>query len=384
MRCFEMNRVLASVTLACALLLGCSGSASASDERSTYMSSFEKRVTDRSEVAATYSAVNKMVNSDSTITSKEEREQLALNILQQAANPLSINQGKHNTCAFAAIESRIYTLYPHAAADLIMQVATTGKYRTTRGEVIELDQALLRADDESRTHGYANRSYASQLFQLTTANVYWQRQEEDPRGIKSGAGTIHYIQKKPSSVLSDDTGERLQIFWPDGIVETVVDDSGKPMCEPCVSLAEIQEVGNIVAEVPQQTFVIAGKKFDKGQKYIPVKSMDDLRHKLLETQQQARMPLVAAVDSTRSWFTKDPTLHKFAGGWYTLRADQNFKNRRALADNGSRSGWHAICITAYDPQSDRVSIDNFWGPHADHVGENAISLTDLYSAFTSN
>lgn len=344
---------------------------------------FEIRVTDQNQVISTYRELREMLAAETKLTSNLERAQLATEVLKQAACPININQGNHNTCAFAAIEARIYTLYPHAAAQLLRQVASTGRYLTSNSESIKLDASNLRADNEATMPGYGNRSYASQLFQITAANIYWQRQQEDPRGIKCGVGRIYYTQKPASLLLHSDTGERLQIRWEDGVIETVVDDSGRPMCQPCVSLTEVQEVGTIVASSPQSTFVIAGRKFDRSQKYIPVKSMEDLRRKLTDSQTDRSMPLVAAVDSKRGWFAEDPTARKMAGGWYTLE-DSRVKTKRPLADAVPNGGWHAVCITGYDAINDTVSIDNFWGPHADHLGDKAISLSDLYSAIASN
>jgi hypothetical protein len=44
-----------------------------------------------------------------------------------------------------------------------------------------------------------------------------------------------------------------------------------------------------------------------------------------------------------------------------------------------RSDWHVVCITDYNPNEDKVAIDNFWGPKSDHLAESMISLHTLYS-----
>lgn len=299
--------------------------------------------------------ISRMLSAKEAATTLEQRKRLAADILRQVSNPMLINQGRHNTCALAAAEARTYTLYPLAAVDLLCQVAVSGTYVTDAGEKIVMDTASLEPDPEATIGGYGSRSYASQLFQLTAANIYWQRQQHDPRGIDCRRGSIHYIQKPISLVIPNDTGERLQIKWDDGTIETVVEDSGRPVSHPCVSLAEVQKIGSMVAHQPNDTFVIAAKKFDPKQKYIPVKSVDDLRSQLIRCQRSYKMPLIAAVDLKSEMFKDD-----------------------------ANDGWHAVCITAYDAQHDSVSVDNFWGPNGDRVGEKSITLSQLYSAISAN
>lgn len=299
--------------------------------------------------------ISRMLSAKEAVTTPEQRQRLAADILRQVKNPMLINQGRHNTCALAAAEARTYTLYPLAAVDLVCQVAINGTFVTDAGEKIVMDKANLQPDAEATIGGYGSRSYASQLFQLTAANIYWQRQQRDPRGIECQRGSIHYIQKQISLVIPNDTGERLQINWEDGTIETVVEDSGRPVSHPCVSLAEVQKIGSMVAHQPNDTFVIAAKKFDPRQKYIPVKSVDDLRSQLIRCQRSFKMPLIAAVDLKSEMFKDD-----------------------------ANNGWHAVCITAYDAQNDSVSVDNFWGPNDDRVGEKSISLPQLYSAISAN
>jgi hypothetical protein len=322
------------------------------------------------------------LNAKTKVTTFEQRLKLASDILAQAANPLTINQGKHNTCAFAAIESRTYTRHPRAAADLIRQIATTGKYLTARGQKISIDPSNIAPDSEATAGGYGARSYASQLFQITSANVFWQSQGKDPRGIECPVGSIRYVQKPISLIIPNDTGERLLIEWEDGCTETVVSDSGRPVCEPCVALGDVQQVGALVAERDDDVFVIASKKFDRTQKYIAVKSVDDLRKKLIESRNHSNLPLIAAVDSTCGWFKRDPNLQRFAGGWFTLSENRG-PAKQSLTNTETNTGWHVVCITDYNPHEDTVSIDNFWGPHADHIGNNSMPITDLYSAINA-
>ncbi len=349
------------------------------DRIPSLVATFERRMTDNAQIEKTYQEIREMLAAASSVTSVQERAQLAAEVIEQAACPLNIDQGRHNTCAFAALEARTYTLYPCAAAALVKQVALTGRYITGGNDEIEVDAKNVHPDGEAMLHGYGSRSFASQLFQITAANVYWQRQDKDPNGIKCGRGDIRYIQKAGISCFRGDTGERLEIHRASDVVETVVDQVGTPMFEPCVALTEVQDVGTVLAQVPQKMFVIASKKFNKQQKYLPVKSMEDLRRKLSDCQSGSAMPLVVAVDLRRGWLANEPMMRRVTANMGSNQQTSRFPQGR-LSNDVSNSRWHAVCITAYNLENDTVSIDNFWGPHADHVGDNAIPVSELYAA----
>lgn len=327
--------------------------------------------------------LDELVHAPSAVTSQTERELLVASIKKHAAEPGSVNQGKHNTCALAALETRMYRRNPVAVAELLKDVATRGSCTLASGRTVQIDQASLRPDQEARCAGYGLRSYASQLFQIATANIYWQSQEKDPRGIECGAGKIKYVQRAALAGLPQDTGERLLIDWGDGTLETVVDDGGTPVSQPCLSLSEVQRLARLLENSVEQTFVIAAKRFDRGSKYIAVSSIEDLRRKLIQLKQQQALPLVAAVDSNAGWLAREAQLNRLPGGWYTLDARMD-PGKHNLAQPDSKAGWHAICVTDFDVERNAVSVDNFWGPHADHLNDKAISINDFYAAITSN
>jgi hypothetical protein len=113
-----------------------------------------------------------------------------LQALRQAADPLIITQGAHPTCALASLETSLYKNNPAQATRLVNEVLRTGKFITTDGTEIKIDPLSLRPEDRSlaanktKFHDpneiFGYRSYASQVFQNTVANIYWQRQTETP------------------------------------------------------------------------------------------------------------------------------------------------------------------------------------------------------------
>ena len=339
---------------------------------------FENRIHDTAEISATYRAVEQFLADDHTVVDADEKSYIAWQILHQAADPCSINQGHHNTCALAALESRMFSKYPSIAADVVTQVASSGSYRDARGNQINIDPGNIHADCESGRGKIDDRSHASQLFQLSAANEYWQTRQTDPRGLRCGKGRIQYIQKNTRTM--DDTGERLVIKWDEGVVETVVEDSGLPMSEPAITLANVQEISNLMLPGKQDTFVIGGDKFDKSQKYLAVKTMGDLRNRLSNGRNGASLPIVAAVNPEAGCFKGDLD-QSGDRTWSSVPLEsQRGDQRRTLGGGKSKACWHAVCITDYDAETDMVSVDNFWGPGADHVGANAVKLAQLYDA----
>jgi hypothetical protein len=107
--------------------------------------------------------------------SMELRLRLAQQILEQVANPNLVFQGNHGTCNVAA-GAEIYTYYanPSQAAKLVVDIATTGRYSAADGTEVSID---------NHPHGTSflqslppgSRSYASELFQVTAANLFWEK-----------------------------------------------------------------------------------------------------------------------------------------------------------------------------------------------------------------
>ncbi len=122
----------------------------------------------------------------------------------QAADPTSINQAHHPTCALASLEVISYYRYPELATSLVQQVLRTGKFIAADGTVIRIDPFSLAAEfgaiDYSHANHYSNqRSYASQVFQTTAANLYWQTTTIAPSGRIVKPGSLRYeLRMQPS------------------------------------------------------------------------------------------------------------------------------------------------------------------------------------------
>src|SRR5262249_11465945 len=163
---------------------------------------------------ATYHQISRLIQAgDSAPLGAAERLRLAEQVLHHAAAPMKIDQGVNKTCNVTTVEKRIFTRQPSEAARLIADVATTGRYVTANGAVVNLERIPggLKPDQEalwSWTRPFdakqnsdirldGRRTYASQLLQNTAVNIKYA----------SHKGDVIMYEKHDTSVRGD-TGER--------------------------------------------------------------------------------------------------------------------------------------------------------------------------------
>lgn len=129
------------------------------------------------EVAKTLDSTARLLSSDHGVINATDRAHAAFGIMQHAAHPDSCEQGGHPTCNVTTVETRTFARDPHVAADMIASAAIDGKWTSTDGKVITLDQQSLQPDGESRMFPPRGnmRDMAGHLFQVTALNDYSQR-----------------------------------------------------------------------------------------------------------------------------------------------------------------------------------------------------------------
>jgi hypothetical protein len=128
----------------------------------------------KNEIAQTYKEIGRILKAQgNTPLSPELRQQVALDVIRNCADPTIISQGDHNTCNVTAVEVRTYSMYPAQAAKLVADVATTGQYTAKNGVAVKLDKESMRPDREAIKDKPERgmRTYATQLFNLTAVNL---------------------------------------------------------------------------------------------------------------------------------------------------------------------------------------------------------------------
>lgn len=134
------------------------------------------------EVAKTYREVARLLDPSQrkTAVDSDKMGALAADVMHHAADPRSIKQGNRNTCTLAALESRIYTRHPSEAARLVADVATKSQYTTADGARINIDRNSANTYPKfwRENPGDNDRSHASQIFQVTAANIFHESQAQ--------------------------------------------------------------------------------------------------------------------------------------------------------------------------------------------------------------
>ncbi|MBZ0185679.1 MAG: hypothetical protein K8F91_05450 [Candidatus Obscuribacterales bacterium] len=320
------------------------------------MDTFEKRARDsrltEGQINKTYEHLTRLLNYGQGATLPvNERVKIAQQIIANAAKPTGIDQGHHGTCNVNVVESRVYTNDPEKAAGLVVDIATTGSFRTKDGTAITPTMRSLTADDEARSNPPSDgkRSYASQIFQLTAANIKWQRTIVTPDRQISSRGKITYEQiPNKRSRLTGDTGERVLDYNASPPRETTNYKQG-----PALSVSDLPDIANQITGKNDTGFVIENK-INAGRFTEHVSSPAELEKAIVEAEKNGQFPLLIRVHTGNDPFLTD------SGGGYSRQ----------------RGVWHVVSITAYNKTTRKATIDNQWGSRSD----KSVALEKLYKA----
>lgn len=285
-----------------------------------------------------------------TPTTAEQRERLAEQVMTQAANPNLIDQGYHNTCNMNTVEVRTYTRNPDDAARLVADVATTGKYTTTDGIEVTID-TTPHNDSKNERRWDGDRSHASEIFQVTAANV---RLEQDNRKTDP-PGQLRYEQHE-------------RVPGTPGSGEVLMDYSQDPPkkvgTSPDVNVGNVGKLRDVYASITgdrESEIVVGHDKFvsDASDGVKRVESEEAFNAFLSQAKDANKLPLIVAVHTSNEPFWSD------SGGGAA----------------GGSGGGHVVMITDYEagPPS-KVTIDNSWGTRNDHDASKAVDVHDLYAS----
>lgn len=357
------------------------------------MEALEKRASEQKpplspeELKNTYKEISKLMEAKDSPDSplkEADRVRLAEQVIHQAAFPTDISQGDYNTCNVTVGEVRTYTKNPSEAARLVTEVATTGKYHTSGKPPLEItiDRDSMLPHGESKTHppGDNQRSYASQIFDVTAVNIHYAREHA------RGGPDIRYEQHEPkpggpNEKPPADNGERLmsyadknkpvEVTYPDGTPKRspglkafdYVEAAKEISPEPKVKLADGREV-----EAPIGIQRYPADSPDKEPKNLAgvvfIDNEADFEKTIAQMKAEGRLPVMVGVHTGREPFRSDSGEHQA----------------------GERGGAHVVLVTDYEPGNPpKVSVDNQWGESADHRkdhpgGDQSIPLHNLFQA----
>lgn len=268
---------------------------------------------------------------------------LAMQTLRLTANPEKVVQGQHPTCGPAALEYCTYVKHPENAANLISQVARTGKFVCSDGATIVMNGLNIIPEI------HWGRRFANQLFQTTAVNVHWQRKSDLMPWLPAGDGIDNGIV--PGAV-------RYQRFTTDPKSSTayrLLDFSKKPAARVHERLPEqLQDDlsdplmdNDSLNDMHRQ---INGVQHGKIALPWQLPSLRYLERNLRIRQLKDRLPVITTVDVRHPIFN-----YEF--------------------DSMPENGWHFVAVRSYERESKLVSIFNPWG-HILH----GVSTSELYMA----
>lgn len=311
----------------------------------------EKDKLSPAEIAKTYAEINRLLEAKGDKPLKpEQRKTIAEQIMRQAADPTTIDQGSHNTCNMATVESRMYTRNPSAAARLVADVALTGEYVATDGRRVRLNPG---AHDEARNPNTydGERSHASEIFQVAAVNLHIDQENRkmNPRG------QLRYEQHpvKPGSL---DTGERIIDY---GVKPPRVIDY-----HPGIFASNLGNLSDVYAAITgksEKGIVIARDRpaLDPSDGVTRITSESQLNEELARAKREGKLPLIVAVNTSMEPFWSDS----------------------GAGSAGGSGGGHVVTITDYTPGPPaKVTIDNQWGKRADHDATKPITVHTLFQA----
>ena len=340
------------------------------------------------EMANTYRQVSRLLSADTDVLSRYPqckqsssetpwRVQAAEQIMHQAAEPTSVDQGVLAVCPTAALQVRQYWRDPSAVAKLVTDVLLTGSYKTTTGErtldmtkcpdnlIPDIFARQFSIDKQIKgepAHAWGKsyfgvRSFASQIYDVTATNVALSA-----KGLRyeqpTAAELEHYKNKAQGVVIKLDSGER--ISWGNALKAKLT-----------VTNEEIVELNRKITGNLEIGFVILGPLLSKGERQNKEMqcfhelanlgsgaqycySIGELSQVLQTIKDTGLWPPIASVDTRTPPFSKED------------------------------GGGHLINITGLSKDAKHVSFDNTWGKPQDRNGAPAIDTSALANSIEAN
>lgn len=320
---------------------------------------FENRAKERNlppeKIVESYVALSAMLGKqDSAPVDEKRRYQLATETMSNLADPYTISQGGHKTCNVKVLDVVINAKDPAMAANMISEVALTGKYTLPSGVKVELPKGALSpvGEAEKVPTPDGQRSFAGQIFDATAINAFLQNKnlfyryepmpmQEGMKGYGSGDIMVENATNKP--LVNRETGGVMEY---DGLAS-----------ENIAAVYRLLVGDNVASRDWLLDPRYASDVSDGVKSYS---SEAEFRDILTQLKKESAFPFPMHVNTKMAPFWRD------SGGG---------------SAGGSAEGAHVVNITDFNPQTGRVEIDNQWSSVNDRNSvDSSVPITQLYHA----
>ena len=285
-----------------------------------------------SSVSETYEQIDRLLTNDSEVSIFPlERVSIARQVMAQAANPSMVDQGVSPTCSVATVENRLYVRQPDVVARIVADAALTGKVSLYNGQRIDLPESNLEPNLDAwyGTPYDGNRSFASQIFQLSAINAFYQGSGKDFR----------YTEFMSIGQLVDES-----VYPPEHVSDG-----------PGLRGDDISQLYAMLTGDTRPTVIQNSTRTWGSEKVITVDSAESLARELLRAEAEGMMPMTLGVNTD---------LEPFADG---------------RIPGTSENAWHVVNVTDFDEQAQVAFVDNQWGSEKDFL-EHGIPIRELFQA----
>lgn len=333
--------------------------------------SSKSEVDKKLEMARTYAQVSRLLSADNDVLSRYSqckqapgetpwRVQAAEQIMHQAAEPTSVDQGVLAVCPTAALQVRQYWRDPSAVAKLVTDVLLTGSYTaTTRDKRVDLTQCpdnlipdvyARRFSIEKQISGepihlwkrtYTGvRSFASQIFDVAATNMVLSgkgyRFEQPPYQIAENN------RQASQGVAVSKAGERLA--W-NLAIERQISVQDRELVTLNQQITGKRETGFLVVGAPLSEVEGKDRNFRKFLEFSNretnprfLYSSTELGKVLTTVQESNQWPPIASVNTSTKPFDIE------------------------------KGGSHYITVTGLSGDTRKLAFDNTWGRDKDRNG----------------
>lgn len=340
----------------------------------------------------TFRQVERLLGQDDTTKlSQETLQKLAEQVLENAANPAGIDQGRYNTCNVTTAEVLAYSRAPEKAAALVADVALLGRYSATyihpeHGQISRTVQIDPTPHGESLVHPNPDgmRNHASEIFQVTAVNLAYNASDD---------GYYRYRQVEPDVDKPWDSGERFEELSASGVYGPYVDGLNVPPnpndmedlaratqiasaqdkdyqrnFQTNIQPAQMALVAEIISGSRTQEILAGGQNIYAGansELWKPlgreVASAEDLYAMLKSFANEGKFPHMVAVNAAKEPFRSEVGITTDVG-----------------------PVWHNITIHGLEErkgEEPHVLVSNQWGDSSDHLNwDSGIALSRFYEA----